>query len=536
MKESPPRRVILAVDLALKGKSYARAFDEQGKPLGGRRRFEHNLSGYQSVRELLPTPGEGEHLEVRFVYESTSAAWKPFASWIEGQEWPERVSVSQYRVKPQDVAALRKALRRTAKTDRIDTQVLAKLAMLQAESLVPLSPSDHWVLERLAKRHFRFRELVIEYKARIWGLGLTILPGIWDVLGGTELTQVARVVLRDLLKPRGLVALDVEGITKYLAAQRVKLAPRKIEELVRRAEEAVTLYEQEGSYLDVEMTHQELVEALEMLELFEERKRPLEARMKELLDKRFDPEGALRSIDGVGDVVAAYVVAAVGNVDRFPSIDKFVGYTGYFPVVVQSVKAPRGVRLAKTGPKLLKVALYLAAEIARRFDPEMADLYERQFVQRAKEHKTALCHVATALARRLYAVMKRMRGKQLGEVCRKDIGYEWRDPRRVDRVALSKREARCIATQIGASVKEERKARKGRRKKAKAPAEATCDGQLKASKVVGKRTPSPVTLAPMAMDLRALVDGLRRSRDEGIGLTLAEFAGPLDPKTGVPRK
>ena len=74
--------------------------------------------------------------------------------------------------------------------------------------------------------------------------------------------------------------------------------------------------------------------------------------------------------------------------------------------------------------------LFLAAETARRRDPELAAFYAR-LVARGKHHTCAVLAVAAKLLRRLYAVCKRA-------VAGDDGGYVMRD---VDGTALTRREA-----------------------------------------------------------------------------------------------
>ena len=65
-----------------------------------------------------------------------------------------------------------------------------------------------------------------------------------------------------------------------------------------------------------------------------------------------------------------------------------------------------GQRLTKSGNDRLKRALYLAADTARKIDPELAAVYWRLMVKKGHHHKQALCAVATRLVNRIYRVRK----------------------------------------------------------------------------------------------------------------------------------
>lgn len=502
------RKYILAIDLGVKGASEAALFDEQGEPAGKRTRFPHGLEGYQRLAALVPSPQTpGERVEIRCVYEATASAWKPLASFLAGRQWPARIAITQYRLKPQDVAQMRKVMRRYAKTDRIDVQVMAKLAATYASSLLPLPPPPSAAqlrLERLARRHWRHAETVRRQKQRVWALGLTLVPGVWDVVGA-ELTVTVRTLLRELGDPHELVRLGPAGIAARLADYKVSFPAEVLTALVTRAQGAVALYAG-NAYVDLAGSQEEVVEALALLEQAEAAQRPLERQLRAVLDAELDPDHALRSLYGVGDLVASYILAAVGDIGRFGSVRRFTGYTGYYPVVVQSVDDPRGVRLAKAGPQMLKVALYLAAETARQWDPELARLYQVQFMERGKHHLTALCHVATRVAARVYAVLQRMRAKREAITAARDAGdaaalaraealplaYELRDPRQLaPRPALPHAEAMALTADLTEATAEFKRSHRPARRKRTSGLVATGKGQHEAPHMARSgRTPS----------------------------------------------
>lgn len=500
------RQYILAIDLGVKGASEAVLCDAQGEATGKRARFHHGLKGYERLAAMVPTPQADERVEVRLVYEATASAWKPLASFLAARQWPGGVVVTQYRLKPQDVAQMRRVMRRFAKTDCIDASAMAKLAATYASSLIPLPPPPSPAqlrLERFARRHWRHAETVRRQKHRVWALGITLVPGLWHVLG-TELSVPVRTLLREVGSPRELAALGPAGIAARLEPHKVAFPAEVLAELVQRAADAVALYAHDA-YADLEGAREELLEALEVLEHAEAAQRPLERELRALLDQELDPEHALRSLYGVGTLVASYILAAVGDIGRFPSVPRFVGYTGYYPVVAQSVTDPRGVRLAQAGPRMLKVALYLAAETARQWDPELARLYQVQSVERGKPHLTALCHVATSLARRVFAVLQRVRAKRaaitearargdadaLARAEQLPVAYELRDPRQpTPRPALAHHEAMALTAEVAEATAAFKRTQRPTRSK-RASGRATGKGQPGAPHMAcNRRTPS----------------------------------------------
>lgn len=60
--------------------------------------------------------------------------------------------------------------------------------------------------------------------------------------------------------------------------------------------------------------------------------------------------------------------------------------------------------------------MFLAAEAARKEDPQLAQIYYRQMVDKGNHHTKAVCAVATALASRLAAVLKGGRPYEIRDV------------------------------------------------------------------------------------------------------------------------
>jgi hypothetical protein len=77
--------------------------------------------------------------------------------------------------------------------------------------------------------------------------------------------------------------------------------------------------------------------------------------------------------------------------------------------------------MTKAGKKLLRHYLYLAAEVGRRYDPQLAAIYDKK-VSEGFHHTKATVLVAAAIARRVYAVLSRSTNGEHGA----DANYELR--------------------------------------------------------------------------------------------------------------
>jgi Transposase IS116/IS110/IS902 family len=140
------------------------------------------------------------------------------------------------------------------------------------------------------------------------------------------------------------------------------------------------------------------------------------------------PSRNLETLKGVGQDSAAVYASFIGDPRRFSSTRLFRGWTGMVPDSQQSAEnEAKGLHITQAGPDLIKKFAYLDAEIARRYDPQIAAIYYDQMMRKGKHHKQAVCACATHLLDRVLAVL------------RADKPYEVRDR---DGTALSGQQAR----------------------------------------------------------------------------------------------
>jgi transposase len=106
----------------------------------------------------------------------------------------------------------------------------------------------------------------------------------------------------------------------------------------------------------------------------------------------------LLTCPGIGWVLAFTIASEIGEIGRFPSARKLVGYTGLCPKVDQSGERDRRGRLRKNGPNHLRWALVEAAHTANRH-PCYRPLHQRYLARHGRKRGTKLA--AVEIGRRL---------------------------------------------------------------------------------------------------------------------------------------
>jgi transposase len=137
--------------------------------------------------------------------------------------------------------------------------------------------------------------------------------------------------------------------------------------------------------------------ALELIDDLERQAAEINGRLKEgHADHPYIP--LLMSVPGIGWVLAFTIAAEIGEIERFASPRKLVGYTGLCPRVYQSGEQDRRGPLAKNGPTYLRWALIEAAHTAARH-PHYQPIRAR--MQARHGHKRGSKIAAIEIARRL---------------------------------------------------------------------------------------------------------------------------------------
>ena len=113
----------------------------------------------------------------------------------------------------------------------------------------------------------------------------------------------------------------------------------------------------------------------------------------------------LKTIPGVADKTIAAVLSECGDLTRFPTIPKFIGYLGLFPTENSSGKSKSVGHLSKRGSSLVKHALYMSATSCLIHNPQMKQLYDTKRSQ-GKSKKESIIAVSRKLATIIYSIFK----------------------------------------------------------------------------------------------------------------------------------
>lgn len=390
-----PHQAFLGCDLARYGKHWAVLVDDRGRQVGAPQGFRTSPEELERLYQWVQTQIE-PHTELRVIVEPTGPATEPIQRFWRGRD--VRVDC----VIPLRVKRFRESYHGHTKTDRLDAFILGKYAHTYADLLYPvIEPSDPRfdALKDGVKDSWRLARDMGNVEKRA-----TALIDRWIPEFGT--------VAPSLRTPTGPAI--VEEVWQTFEEQPVwNVCPAAIQQqclAIRPSSPA----ERAAIRERLPAVKQQLRRLLDHHKLLRQQKAAVEAELTELVHV-LDPAQTVRSLPGVGMTLAPFLLwPAIQTVRSRKALKAYVGFD------LATAQSHRTIRthghLTKTGPSWARWALYLAADIARHWDPQLAVVYYRAMVVKGKCHQQAVMEVAIHLLWRL------------ARIVRTGQPYEFRDP------------------------------------------------------------------------------------------------------------
>jgi transposase len=248
---------------------------------------------------------------------------------MSGAVWVrDRLAAAGWEVQVAHARKVRDVAPLACKTDKVDARVLAELCRRDLVPALWLPPLAERALREQLRRRMHLVRLRASAMNRIFGL----------------LTQWGLRISLERLRAADAMEL---------------LAERGVDETWRRS----------------------IAEALAVIDLLDERVAPLERDLRQAaaVDERVV---LLKTIPGVGDLLGLTLASEIGDVARFATPRKLIGYAGLAPRVHQSGERSHTGALSKAGSRTLRWAAVEAAHAAWRPTNPWHELYSN-IAQRA---------------------------------------------------------------------------------------------------------------------------------------------------------
>jgi len=346
------------------------------------------LAGLSELTERL-----GPFAGSMVVAEPTAGTWLPLAHAVRD------AGCEIGFVANRDSARLRKAIVGASKTDVIDADMLARCEEVLGVIAAPVPPPGQIALRRAMRRRHVATIDAHRVECRLWALAAWAFPDLWHATGGHT---VAQPLLARWPHLERLSRARLSSITEIVAAHSRDKYPQRRAERIRDA--AVGWARFWDSRLDLDALAWEVTAMLDDITTADARHHHATSHATGLWQQHW-PDDVLVSIPGLGPICASAIRGWWGNATQFVTAKAAVAHTGLNPSMWSSglTEAPSR-RITKQGPAELRLALYQAANVARRRDPQLADHYRRLMTERGHNHISANTAVARKLACRAWAI------------------------------------------------------------------------------------------------------------------------------------
>lgn len=371
--------------------------DREGRTVRQPSTYVNDQQGWTELRAAIVSASAlvGPKAQVVCGMESTSNMHKRLEQALRGEK---RRQVEVHVLNPRAVKHFGKALLKDAKTDRLDSHLIALFLLRMQPRAQAVQPELFEELKEATRTRRRLVEERTDHKNRLHKLLRYHLPGYRKVLGIQTFSKRLLVVLAEFGSPHLLIERSVEDLAAMRYGPRHRVGTAFAEKLHALAAEAPCAELAKVTRMLVEMTARRILDLDALLV-------EIDGAISELLERVF-PDQVLTSIPGIGAVSAAAILAEVGDIARFETKSDFVGYCGLYPIVWESGEAKRRYRMTYKGNRMLKMTLLVASAAARQYNPVIGSFYER-LRARGKTKKAAGGAIARKLAELVFTLLVR---------------------------------------------------------------------------------------------------------------------------------
>jgi transposase len=291
----------------------------------------------------------------------------------------------------------RDAYRGESKTDARDARVIADQARMRLD-LGELEAGEQEIAELqllLARR----RDLITDQSRTITRLRealLSLFPALERALDLNSKGPLT--LLTHYQTPAQLRGVGHKRLATYLRNRGIKGSNKVAHKALAAAKaQSLTLPAQEVAARIVAELAKDVLGLKARLESIDEE-----------LGRRFfaRPEARiLTSLPGMGPILGAEFLVAVGDIRAFESADKLAAYAGLVPAARDSGKRTGQSRRMRGGNKVLKRVFYQSAFASLRSAPESRAFYDRKRAE-GKRHTQALIALARRRVNVLWAMLR----------------------------------------------------------------------------------------------------------------------------------
>lgn len=382
---------MISVGIDVAKRSHEACFlDAQGEEVARPLRFPNTVGGVATLSDRLRRLDQ----PVSIALEATGHYWLALHERLIQEGFPVQV------VNPIQTNAYRHTTVRKVKSDRRDSWIIADFQRIGRVRTGYVPEATILQLRELTRFRFSLVDRVGDAKRK----ALTVLDRVfpeYEGLFSDVFIATSRQLLRTATSAEEFAGFDLDELAELLRrSSRGRFGQEKAQVIQMAARNSLVLSSL-GPTASLELRW-----LLDQIEFLEKQIAQVEAAIEELMDAQ---EQHLTTIKGIGAVLAATILAEIGDIHRFNRLESLVAYAGIDPAVYSSGEfTGTQAKLSKRGSPYLRRALWLAATSARRFNPDLREYFERK-IRAGKPYGVVMSAISRKLLARIYVVLKENR-------------------------------------------------------------------------------------------------------------------------------
>ena len=378
--------------------------DDDGTQLGRSFSVRNNLEGASKLAEMICITAHAHQLsQVKIGLESTSVYSWHLRDFLFDHDSLKQYSALIYEINPSMVASFKKTYSRRPKTDALDAYAIAQ--RLRFGQLIPYSKPQMTTapLQQLTRLRAHMIQTLVAEEARAINLLFLKFSAYKDASPFSKLFGKASAAVLSQFSSEELLNLSIEELASFIAqngnnrlknpseaAMAIQSAARLSYRLNPKMQDAVTVT---------------LSLTLQNIEFLKAQIKKLDGVISREL-KAFSQ--TLTTIPGIGPVLAAGIIAEIGDVSRFKDQAALAQYAGLTWTRYQSGNfEAEDHSMTKAGNQYLRYYLVEAANSLRVHNEEYKLFYQRKYNEVPKhQHKRALVLTARKFVRLVYSMLR----------------------------------------------------------------------------------------------------------------------------------
>ena len=380
--------IVISVGIDIAKRTHEACFmGQDGRQLGKARRFHNTRRGVRALLDdlqLLPEPAT-VGLEATGHY------------WLAVHDELVRAGYTVQVLNPLQTHAYRKTTIRKVKSDRKDAWLIADVVRIGRGRAAYVPDETILQLRELTRFRWKLVDQIGDAKRRI----LTILDRVfpeYETLFSDVFITSSRALLERATTAAEFAEASLDELTAVLKRKsRGRLGQERAEAVQTAARDSLGITRLGG------VASFELRALLDQITFLEQQVSAVEQQIEVRLAAI---EQHVTDIKGISPVLAASLIAEIGDVQRFQRFESLVAYSGIDPSVFASGEYQASeTHMSKRGSPHLRRALWLAAITASQSNPDLAE-YLRRRLDEGKPWGTVIGAVARKLLGRIYVVLR----------------------------------------------------------------------------------------------------------------------------------